>query len=437
MPDDTVDILALFESLTANALQWIEQNVLVLSNAVQAVVVVLVLIVARILGPRLRDMLRARVSDRKRSPWLGLLTRIAVHAVPVLWLLGLWSALVVATQAGWPHHIIQIAASLTSAWVVIRIATGLIKNPAWSKFIAWIAWTLAALSTLGLFEATVGLLDGLAITLGTTRVSALTVIKGVLALAVLMWVAFGASNVLESRINRAPNLTPSVQVLFGKLIKIVLLTIAFLIAIDSVGVDLTTFAVFGGALGVGIGFGLQKIVSNLVSGVILLLDNSIKPGDVVTVGDTYGWIASLGARYAAVRTRDGIEHLIPNEELIIQRVENWSHSDKAVRFKVPVGIHYKSDVRLAMELCLDAAAQVSRILKDPEPRCLLKGFGDSSVDLELRIWIDDPANGRANVISEVLLGVWDRFQEHGVEIPYPQRDLHLRTSAVTLGGVGS
>ena len=244
------------------------------------------------------------------------------------------------------------------------------------------------------------------------------------------------SNVLERRIGRAASLTPSVQVLVAKLTKIVMVTLAFLIAINSLGIDLTALTVFGGALGIGIGLGLQKVASNLVSGLTLLMDKSIKPNDVIAVGDTYGWIVSLGGRYAAVRTRDGIEHLIPNEELITQRVENWTHSDKTVRLKIPVGISYRSDVRLAMRLCIEAAGAVERVLAVPEPRCLLRGFGDSSVDLEIRIWIDDPEAGRANVMSEVLLGVWDRFHEHGIEIPFPQRDLHLKSSDVRLAVAG-
>ena len=177
----------------------------------------------------------------------------------------------------------------------------------------------------------------------------------------------------------------------------------------------------------GLGFGLQKVVSNFISGIILLLDKSIKPGDVISIGDTYGWVKSLNARYVSLDTRDGIEHLIPNEELIINKVENWSYSNNRIRLKVPVGIHYKSDVRKAIQICRDAAAATDRILKDPPPVCQLRGFGDSSVDLELRMWIEDPQNGRANVISDVLLMVWDKFHEVGIEIPYPQRDLYLKT----------
>ena len=174
-----------------------------------------------------------------------------------------------------------------------------------------------------------------------------------------------------------------------------------------------------------------------MSGLLLLLDKSIKPNDVITVGGTYGWVESLGARYVSVRTRDGIEYLIPNEDLITQRVENWSHSDKVVRVNIPVGISYKSDVHLAIELCKQASSEVTRVLSDPAPNCLLRGFGESSVNLEIRVWIDDPSEGRANVTSEVLLRVWSLFHERGIEFPYPQRDLHLKSSDVDLSGASA
>jgi small-conductance mechanosensitive channel len=157
------------------------------------------------------------------------------------------------------------------------------------------------------------------------------------------------------------------------------------------------------------------------------MDKSIKPGDVISLGTTFGWINYLGLRYTSVITRDGIEHLIPNEELITQRVENWSFSDNLVRLRAPIGISYDSDVRLAMKLCTEAAEIVPRVELTPEPRVQLMGFGDSSVNLELRIWIDDPQQGRANILSEVLLNVWDKFHEHGITIPFPQRDLHVKS----------
>jgi small-conductance mechanosensitive channel len=331
---------------------------------------------------------------------------------------------------GWPHNVADITVSLLTAWVVIRIASQLIKDATWSRLFAIAAWTVAALNILGLLTPTIGLLDAASVNIGEVRISALTVIKGVITLIVLLWLAAVTSRLLEQRVQALPNLTPSVQVLIGKMIKIVLITVAILAGINAVGIDLTALAVFSGAVGVGLGFGLQKVVSNFISGIILLLDRSISPGDTIAVAGYYGRLDSLGARYASVITRDGIEHLIPNEEFITTRVENLSYSNDLLRLKKTVGVHYKSDVHLAMKLCLEAAAATERVLDDPKPVCLIKDFGESSVDLEVRFWINDPMNGRANVTSQLLLGIWDRFHEHGIEIPYPQRDIHFRSSEI-------
>ena len=209
------------------------------------------------------------------------------------------------------------------------------------------------------------------------------------------------------------------------MVRIALLTIAVLVGLTSIGIDFTAVAVFSGAIGVGIGFGLQKVVSNLISGMILLLDRSIKPGDVIEIGEAYGWISKLGARYAAIVTRDGKEYLIPNEDLITQQVVNWSFSDRAVRLKIGVGVSYQSDVRKALDLMMEAAQENDRVLKAPPPATRLIGFGDNSVDLELRIWVNDPEAGVVNVASDIRLAIWDKFHAEGIEFPFPQRDLHI------------
>jgi small-conductance mechanosensitive channel len=196
-------------------------------------------------------------------------------------------------------------------------------------------------------------------------------------------------------------------------------------ALNVVGIDLTALTVFSGAIGIGIGLGLQKGASNVASGLMLLLDKSIKPGDIVSVGNTFGWVTSLGGRYVSVRTRDGIEHLIPNESFISQGVENWSFNDREVRLKIPVGVAYDTDLRLAQRLCLEAAAETPRILHRPEPSCLLIRFGESAIELELRVWISDPERGVTNVKSEVLFKVWEKFKAAKVVIPFPQQVLHV------------
>ncbi len=199
------------------------------------------------------------------------------------------------------------------------------------------------------------------------------------------------------------------------------------VVLYGLGLDMTKITLFVSALSVGIGFGLQKIFSNLISGIILLLDRSIKRGDTIEIEDVYGVVTSMRARSVFVRTRDGKEYLVPNESLLVNNVINWTHSDSKLRLKIPVGVSYDCDVDLAMKLCLQVPERIDRLLKNPAPKCLLKGFGDNSIDLELRVWIRDPEHGIRNVSSEILLAIWRILKENDIEIPFPQRDLHVRT----------
>lgn len=406
-----------------SAWAWARAQVFALPNLLQLLTVAVGLAAAALLRPRLQRLIE-RLAWGAR--WKRAVDMLRSLLLPLLWLVLVGIAWQAAVIQAWPARILEIAASLLMAWVVINIASSLIRNPVWARAVAITAWTIAALNILRLLDPTIALLDSFAIQFGAVRISLLTVTKSVFALAVLLWLATVVSETLESRLRHSPNLTPSVQVLFGKLLKFSLVTIAVLAAIATTGMDMTALAVFGGAIGVGIGLGLQRVIANLFSGVILLLDKSIKPGDVVAVAGTYGWVNTLGGRYVSVVTRDGIEHLIPNEEFITTRVENWTHTDSKIRVKIPIGVHYQSDVEHALAICVQCAEQVPRVLADPAPVCQLKSFGDNSVDLELRIWVGDPMNGVNNVRSEILRLVWRAFHEHGIEIPYPQRDLHVR-----------
>lgn len=328
-----------------------------------------------------------------------------------------------------PGRILKTAASLLTAWVLIRLVTSFVREPNIARFIAAVAWIIAALNIFSLLQPTLASLDRVAIQLGETRISILLLMKTVVLLALLLRLALGAAGLLEKRIRDVKGLTPSIQVLLSKALKITLLVTAVVATLSSLGINLAAFAFFGGAIGVGIGFGLQKVVSNLVSGLILLLDRSIKPGDVIEVGQTYGRIQSLGARYVSVVTRDNTEYIIPNEDLITNRVINWSYTDKLVRLKIGVGVAYDSDIYEVMRLITEAAAKVDRVLEDPHPVCQLKDFGSSSIDLELRIWIKDPENGISNVSSNVRLAIWGSFERHHIQIPFPQRDLHFKSDS--------
>jgi small-conductance mechanosensitive channel len=331
----------------------------------------------------------------------------------------------------WPSrsYLLGVASSLATAWVVIALVAGLIRNQFVYRLVAISAWSIAALSILGLLAPTMAALDSVAIVIGGLRVTPLLVIKTSVLLMFTLWAANAASDFLDRRVRSSADLTPSIQVLIGKLIRLLLITFAILVVLSTVGIDLSALAFFSGAVGVGLGFGLQKIVSNLVSGIILLADKSIKPGDVISVGDSFGWVESMGARYTAVVTRDGREFLIPNEDFVTQRVINWSYSNDEVRIDVEFGVAYASDPHRVCELAVEATQSVERVLASPSPVCHLKAFGDSSLDFILRFWIRDPIDGLTNVRGKVLLALWDVFKREGIQIPYPVRDVRITETA--------
>jgi small-conductance mechanosensitive channel len=273
---------------------------------------------------------------------------------------------------------------------------------------------------------TAAALDSAAVSVGSVRLSLLLVVKAVLVIGFLLWAALALARLIGTRIEQLAGLSPSVQTLTSNLVKIALVFLALLIGLNAVGIDLTAFTVFSGAIGVGLGFGLQKIVSNFISGIILLTERSIKPGDVIEVGHTYGYVTSLGARYTSVRGRDGKEYLIPNETLITNEVINWSYTNRFVRLDLVFGVAYGTDLRLVRRLAIEAAQETSRVLAAPPSLCHVTEFGDNGINLILRFWIEDPANGITNVKGDVFLALWDKFIEHRIEVPFPQRDIHVR-----------
>ena len=398
--------------------------------AVQAAAVLAALAIAALLAPGLRALLAGQPGAHRIAVQLGIervLHSLATVALPLLWMALQWLSIVLLLALGWPVDVLRVTAGLLTAWVAIGLLSGLIANATGSRLVTAIVWLLAAMLILGILDDVATVLDAIALSLGGVRISVLGVVKSLLTLALLLWAAALLTRLFDRRVARHLDLAPSLQLLLGKMLRFVLVVLAVLFAMAALGIDLTALALFGGAVGIGLGLGLRPIVGNLVSGLLMLIDRSIRPGDIVTVGDTLGWVESLNARYTSVRTRDGVEHLIPNEQLVTTRVENWSHSDRLIRLRAPIGISYRSDLRLAIALCIEAAGAVERVVAEPGPRCLLRGFGNSAVELELRFWIEDPENGRANVTSEVLLGVWDRFHANGIEIPFPQLDLHMKT----------
>ena len=331
---------------------------------------------------------------------------------------------------------IGIALGAATARIVIQLLRGV-------HLARWMAWLVAALAFVAILSQSVGglapiteTLDAIGFNVGRRRLSLLSAITILLTIVVLMAVVRVANRAIAHALEQTRGLDATQRLLGQKLAGIALLIAAFFFGIDALGIDLTTFAVFGGAFGLAIGFGLQKTVGNLIAGIILLMDRSIKPGDVIAVGESFGWVNKIGVRAVSVITRDGKEHLIPNEILMTQEVENWSYSDRNVRIRIPVGIAYDSDVDLAEELMLRAATESPRVLSDPKPIVWMTGFGDYALEHEIRLWISDPEGGMGNVQGDVLKRLWELFKEHGVEIPVPQRDVRIIAAASENRAVG-
>lgn len=290
------------------------------------------------------------------------------------------------------------------------------------------------MSSFGSLPEFFGWLDAIGFDAGEYRIS---LYRAAIVLIILVGVIVFArtGSMLAKRLfARITSLDAAQQLLGEKLVSIAVWIIAFLVGVDLLGINLTALTVFSGAFGLAIGFGLQKTFGNLIAGIILLMDRSIKPGDVIAVNDgsqnTFGQVKKIGIRAVSVTTRDQKEYLIPNENLMVNQVENWSYSSKNVRIQVPVGVGYGSDLQVVEALLLDAAKSVKRVLNVPAPAVWLHGFGDSSVDFIIQCWINDPEEGLGNVRSEVLKAVWHLFKDQKIEIPFPQRDLNLRESAV-------
>ena len=410
------------QNITENLLRpWIAYQI-----AIAIAVFILAHVVAVFLKPRFHRWMRGREGW---PTWrMRILVMLHRRLRLLVYVVLIWITVLIMREITWPSrsYLLAIIANLTTAWFFVAFVTRFIHNTLLRSIIRYTAWIWVTLSIINLTDETQSFLESIAFELGTVRLSLWTVLQAVIVLAVLFAGARFVSTVSASTIRRNDDISPSMQVLAIKFLQVLLYGSAFFIGIRAVGVDLTGLAVLSGAIGVGLGFGLQKVVSNLVSGIIILLDKSIKPGDVISLGETFGWINSLGARYVSVVTRDGKEYLIPNEDLITGQVVNWSHSSDYVRLDIFFGTAYSDDPHKVRALAVEAAQSVKRVLGDPRaPVCHVVGFGDSSVDYILRFWIMDPTGGLTNVRGAVFLALWDTFKEHGISIPFPQREVRM------------
>ncbi len=413
---------------------WVQVSAFNIDNALQLALIIAAIAPALLFGPRLRHVINEQTKTRiKTGLWRRLLSAALELMTPLALYLILTAIRVGLGALDRPVAIVSAAISLMSAWLIIRAVTLVIRSRFWSTLAFYIIWPIAALDVFGLLDDVIAQLQALAIPLGETSegepvtLSLFDVLRTMIYFGLLFSIASFAGRTIDKQLQRSDEISPALSALISKVLGVLLPVLALLIALQMTGFNLATLAIFSGAVGIGVGLGLQKTVSNFAAGFTLLADKSIKPGDAISVDDQFGWVTGMQARYVSIRTRDGTEMLLPNDHFINNGVTNWSKSDHIVRMHAPFGVSYNTrDLKKVQSLAIEAAKTVNRVVSERDPVCNVMEFGDSSVNFDLRFWIRDPQNGQANVRSDVYLAIWDRLHEEGIEIPFPQMDLHVK-----------
>ncbi|MEM6782000.1 MAG: mechanosensitive ion channel domain-containing protein [Pseudomonadota bacterium] len=420
------------QKIQEQSIEWLNTNILGVDFALQ-IAVILVAFGAGLIGHK---MARPWIQDKINSlkiPFKAaeVLRNISKLILPFIALLIMLMGTAIFGGMEMDNGFSDAVSKLLMAWIGIKIIVQFIQNTFMRQSASLIIWGIAALSIFGVLDETSAALDSLGVTIGDFRISALSITKGVLALFALIYIATLLANLADRQINKISSLKPSSRVLITKISRVFLIVSAVLIGVTTAGIDLSLLAVFSGAVGLGIGFGLQKVISNLFSGMLLLLDESIKPGDIIELpgadgGATFGWVNHMGARYTEIVTRDNKSFLVPNEDFITQQVVNWSHGNTLVRVQTTFGVHYDSDPREVKRLAEEAVLTVQeRVVENPAPVCWLIEFGDSSLNFTLRYWIKDAEKGVTNTKGMVMMALWEKFKENGILIPYPHREVFL------------
>ena len=424
MPHDTRNLLtAFFSDLEQTTIMW-QLAVLLFSLA---------------LAWGFNRWLRSRLPKSEGAIKFGLggVTRVAFPLIALL--------LVVIGKTvlkNWHSiNLLNVAVPLLLALALVRLAVYILRQifapSGWlhnsERFIATAIWVGLALHLTGFLPEILDAMDELSFHVGRQKISLLVILSGILSVLVTVLAAMWLGRTLENRLMAAEDLDMNLRVVLSKLVRAVLVVLGIMVALPLAGIDITVLSVFGGALGVGIGFGLQKIASNYVSGFIILIDRSIHPGDSLTVDGRFGTVSQLTARYMVLKGLDGTEAIIPNETLITSTVINHSYSDREMRLAIPVQVSYQTDLDKALTILNEAAAAHPRVLKEPPPAAFLKAFGDNGIDLELGVWINDPEQGQLNLKSDINLEIWRKFQAAGIEIPYPQLDVRIISGSLDKG----
>jgi small-conductance mechanosensitive channel len=421
---DDINLLEIENKLT----NWFLDYIWTVDSGAQAVIITISLglafLIARVSKPRLNDLINKLSIPFRLTEILYRSLKLIFPLVATIFIF-IGAKIIGPTGLGLSVTFTIALTKVLLAWVLIKTVSQFIEHRFARNIIAFTVMGLVALSIFGVLDQTMVLLDSIGFNIGDFRLSALSVAKGILGIFILLYGALFLAKIFDKKISSSRSLTPSSRVLISKIVRILLVVSALLIGVTSAGIDLSLFAVFSGAVGLGIGFGLQKVISNLFSGMLLLLDQSIKPGDIIEIDQTFGWVNHMGARYTELVTRDNKSYLVPNEEFITQQVINWSHGNTLVRIETTFGVHYDSDPHEVKRLAIEAAGKPDRVVDSPSPVCHLVEFGDSSLNFVLRYWIKDAEKGITNTRGDVMLSLWDLFKENNIDIPYPHREVFV------------
>jgi small-conductance mechanosensitive channel len=408
------------------------------SSLLQLAAIAIAILVAWWFGRQVRNTERGKLA-LVQTGFQARLTEALLITSPHL------AALVLIAAFGGALHalkgnsrLVDLAITLSGLLLLIRFAVYVVRvslgnrTKGWGNIITFVIWSVLALHVLGWFDPLVQAFDSVGITAGNKRITLWSVIKILFTVGAFIMVAVWIARWVERRLMSMQGLALSMRIGISKFSQAFLIGLSILLGLNAAGLDLTTLNVLTGAIGIGLGFGLQAIAANFVSGFVLLMDRSIKPGDVISFTGTtgtstegFGWVQELRGRYVVVRDRDGVETLVPNQNLITNPVINWSYTDPRVRLKLPVRVSYKCDPEKALELLLKAAEDQPRILRDPRPVSRMMGFNDYGFDLELRFWIADPQEGVNNIRSDVNRAIWRLFKANDITIPVAQREVIL------------
>lgn len=410
-------------------LHWLFENVLNFNTLYQGVVIIAATIfsyiVFKIFKKRTRKTIENSTLSMRYKRIAYNIHKLFLPAI-ILCTIVIMQRILQSEMVGMNVWLIDGITKALLAWIGIRVTAQLIQNSTVRNILSTCIWIAAALSIFGIIDETTQLLQDISFNFGTFHISLFMIVTGAFYLFVLVYFAFFLTAIADRKISQSKTLARSSKLLFTKIVRIVLITLALTIGLISSGVDLSLFAVLGGAIGLGVGLGLQRSISNLFSGMLLLFDRSIEPGDIIELPNgTFGWVVTMSGRHTEIQTGDNKTHLIPNEELVTQRVINWSHGDTKISVSVDFGVHYKSDPHEVIKIAIAAAAKPARVLKDPAPSCFITAFGDNAINFSLGFWINDAQNGLKNIKGEVLLALWDALKKSNIEIPYPHREIYM------------